>query len=132
MRVLGHAGESFRSATPGVVRAPVQDGAVRDVGGRRARVHVANWNHPWPWPLAAPLPRHLDRVLKSLSDFRRWNVKKFRPEELTFFLLSLSPRRRAQSVKEILLARRKEKEGGKMRSDDSTRLGISKRICKAR
>lgn len=74
MRVLGNAGEGFRSAAPGVVRAPVQDGAVRDVGGRRARVHVANWNHPWPWPLAAPLPRHLDRVLKSLSDFRRLPV----------------------------------------------------------
>lgn len=56
MRVLGHAGEGFRSAAPGVIRAPVQDGAVRHVGGRRARVHVANWNHPWPWPLAAPLP----------------------------------------------------------------------------
>lgn len=72
MRVFGHAGEGFRPATPCVIRASVQDGAVRDVGGRRARVHVANWNHPRPWPLAAPLPRHFDRVLKSLSDLRRW------------------------------------------------------------
>lgn len=33
MRVLRHAGERFRSATSGVVRAPVQYSAVWDVGG---------------------------------------------------------------------------------------------------
>jgi hypothetical protein len=69
MRVLGHTGKCFRSAASGVIRAPVQYGAVWNVGGRRARINVAHRDDPRARPLTAAFLVDFDRMLESLSDF---------------------------------------------------------------
>lgn len=67
--VLRHTSERFRSAASGVIRAPVQYGAVWNVGGRWARINVTNRNDSRAWPLAAAFLVDFNCVLKSLSDF---------------------------------------------------------------
>lgn len=69
MRVLRHAGERFRSATSGVVRALVQYNAVRKVGGRWIRINVTNRNDSRAWPLTAAFLVDSDCMLKSFFDF---------------------------------------------------------------
>lgn len=60
--VLGLAGERLGPAAAGVVGAPVQDGAVGHVGGRRVRVDVADGNDLGAGLLAATLLRHAQGV----------------------------------------------------------------------
>lgn len=67
--MLRHAGERFRSATSGVVRAPVQYGAVWQVGSGGIRINVTDRDEPRAWPLTISLLVHFHRVLKSFSDF---------------------------------------------------------------
>lgn len=67
--MLRHAGECFRSATSCVVRAPVQYGAVWNVGGRRTRINVTNLNDSRAWPLTAAFLVDFARVLESFSEF---------------------------------------------------------------
>lgn len=76
MRVFGGAGEGLGPAASGVVRAPVENRAVRNVRARLAGVNIAHRNDSRAGPPAATLSRDLDRVLKSFLDLSLCNHEK--------------------------------------------------------